>query len=126
MVRLLTYFRAVNEQIVHKPYPIPKILDMIQNLEGFMYATTVDLNMVYYTIWLTPNVQRICMIGTPWGKYAYLRLPMGIKCAPDIFQSKMNSLMSDLEYVKMYLDDLLVPIGSIFEDRLRKLETLFA
>jgi hypothetical protein len=39
------------------------------------------------------------------GKYSYLRLPMGVACAPDIFQAKMSELMSTLEFVRAYIDD---------------------
>ena len=46
----LTDFRKVNGQIVRMPSPIPKIADTLQQLEGFKYATSLDLNMAYYTI----------------------------------------------------------------------------
>jgi hypothetical protein len=63
--------------------------------------------MVYYTIRLDPDTSKICTIIFPWGKYSYLRLPMGIAGSPDIFQAKMSLLMVALEFVKTYLDDLL-------------------
>eukprot|EP00957_Ditylum_brightwellii_P121114 9237430-Ditylum_brightwellii.AAC.1 len=65
----------------------------MQKLQGFMYATALDLNMGYYTICLDPDAQRICTLILPWGKYHYLRLPMGLSCAPDSFQEKMSELM---------------------------------
>ena len=80
--------------------------------------------MGYYTIKLDKSAQKICTIVTPVGKYAYLRLPMGINCAPDIFQAKMNNLMSGLEYVKTYLDDLLILSNGTFEDHLSKVGTV--
>ena len=64
---------------------MPLIMDLMQTLEGFTYATTLDLNMGYYTIKLDNAAQKICTIVTPWGKYSYKRLPMGLSCAPDIF-----------------------------------------
>ena len=73
-----------------------------------MFATALDLNMGYYTIRLDPDASKICTIIFPWGKYSYLHLPMGIAGSPDIFQGKMPELMMALEYVKTYLDDLLV------------------
>ena len=124
MVRFLTDFRQVNKQIRRKPYPILKIMVMMQTLEGFIHATTLDLNMGYYTIWLKYGAQQIWKIITPWGKYSYLRLPMGIMCAPDIFQSKMSELMNGLEYVRTYLDDLLVLSDKSFEDHLQRLEAV--
>ena len=47
------------------------------------------------------------MVIMPWGKYKYLWLPMGISCAPDIFQEKMLTLMVGLDFARTYLDDLL-------------------
>ena len=56
----------------------------------------------------------------PWGKYSYMRLPMGIAGSPDIFQEKMSDLMRALIYVRTYLDDLLVITKGAFEDHLVK------
>eukprot|EP00804_Cyclotella_cryptica_P023764 CCRYP_011154-RA/>CCRYP_011154-RA protein AED:0.19 eAED:0.19 QI:6/-1/1/1/-1/0/1/70/58 len=58
----------------------------MQMLEGFTFATALDLNMGYYTIRLDPDASKICTIIFPRGKYSYLRLPMGIAGSPDIFQ----------------------------------------
>ncbi len=97
---------------------------VLQELEGFTFATALDLNMGYYTIRLDPDASRISTVIFPWGKYSYKRLPMGIAGSPDIFQSKMSELMEDLEYVQAYLDDLLCISRSNLEDHLKKLEEL--
>jgi hypothetical protein len=68
------------------PYPIPKIAQMLHELESYAYATSLDLNMGYYTIKLDYDAQEVCTIVTPFGKYQYLRLPMGVSCSPNIFQ----------------------------------------
>ena len=52
-VRTITDFR--DKRIVRRPYPIPKISTILQELEGFTYATALDLNMGYYTIRLDPK-----------------------------------------------------------------------
>jgi hypothetical protein len=44
-------------------------------MEGFTYATQLDLNMGYYTIRLDGDAQKICTIILPWGKYSYMHLP---------------------------------------------------
>ena len=53
-VRTISDFRELNKHIVRKPYPIPKISTILQELEDFTYATALDLNMGYYTIRLDP------------------------------------------------------------------------
>ena len=76
-VRTITDFRELNKQIIRRPYPIPKISTTLQELEGFAYAMALDLNMGYYTIRLDPQAVKMFTIIFPWGKYSYLRLPMG-------------------------------------------------
>jgi hypothetical protein len=98
-VCFLSNFWGVNKRLVRKPFPILKISTVLQELEGFTFATALDLNKGYYTIRLDPDASRICTVIFPWGKYSYKRLPMGIADSPDIFQSKMLELMEDLEYM---------------------------
>jgi hypothetical protein len=114
--------KLINEMLKQIPYPIPKIAQMLQELEKFSYATSLDLNMGYYTIKLDLDAQKLCNIITPFGKYQYLRLPMGVYFSPDIFQEKMSDLMKDLDFVQTYLDDLLIILCSTVEDHLQKLE----
>ena len=107
--RFLTNFRGLNSQIERKPYPLPKISDILQQMEGFSYATAaLDLNMGYYHLLLDAETSNICAIVFPWVFYRYNRLPMGTAVSPDIFQAKMNMLFNELEYVRAYIDDLLI------------------
>ena len=56
-------FRYLNKCLVRRPYYlIPKIADVLQKLEGIHYATSLDLNMGYYTVWLDPDSQKLCTI----------------------------------------------------------------
>ena len=107
-LRSLADLRELNKRIKRKPFPIPKINDLLQKLEVFYFATSLDLNMGYYHIGLTPYASSLCTVVLPWGKYKYLRLPMGLCNSPDIFQEKMIKLMLGLEFSRAYLDDLLV------------------
>ena len=118
-------FRELNKRIVRTPYPIPKISTTVQELEGFTYATALDLNMDYYTIRLDPQASEMCTIIFPWGKYSYLRLPMGFAGSADIFQAEMGNLMASLEYVPVYIDNLLVITKGSLDDHLVKLEAVF-
>jgi hypothetical protein len=75
---------------------------MIRSMEGFTFASALDLNMDYYHIKLDDDAQKLCTIVFPWHmeKYKYKRLPMGIKISPDVFQNVMSKLVQDMEYVK--------------------------
>jgi hypothetical protein len=101
-VRTISEFKELNKRIVRKPYPIPKISTMLQELEGFTYATALDLNlnMGYYTIRLDSTASKMCTIIFPWGKYSYKRLPMGFAGgSANIFQAQIIDLMASLEFV---------------------------
>jgi hypothetical protein len=99
-VRTITDFRELNKRITRILYPIPKISTTLQELEGFTYATALDLNMGYYTIRLDRKMVERFLIIFPWGEYSYLRLPMGYAGSADIFQAEMMNLMEALEYVR--------------------------
>jgi len=121
-LRSLADLRELNKRIKRKPFPLPKISDMLQKLEGFQFATSLDLNMGYYHIELTPESSRLCTVVLPWGKYEYLRLPMGLCNSPDIFQEKMSELMAGLDFARAYIDDLLVVTQGNFITHLDQLE----
>jgi hypothetical protein len=121
-VKLLSDFWKVNKRLIRTPFPIPKISMVLQEIEGFSFATALDLNMGYYTFRLDPDASKICTIIFPWGKYSYKRLPMGIAGSHDIFQGKMSELMESFEYVRAYLDDLLCISKLSLEDHLEKLK----
>jgi dihydroorotate dehydrogenase len=103
---------------------------MIRSMEGFTSASALDLNMGYYHIKIDhdadADAQKLCTIVFPWGKYKYKRLPIGIKISPDVFQRVMSKLVQDMEYVKTYLDDLLILTNSSFKDHPLKLQMVLA
>ena len=78
--------------------------------------------MGYYHIELMPFSTRLCTIIIPWGKYKYQHLQMCLCNSPDIFQEHMFELFSDLEYVQVYINDLLVMSCSTFEEHLEWFE----
>ena len=122
-VRVVTDFRKLNSQLVRKPFPLPKIADLLQKLRNFRYATAIDLSMAYYHIPMDEHSQRLCTTIFPWGKYWYKVLPMGINNSPDIFQEVMNKIMGDLEFALTYLDDVLIVSNGTYEDHLNKVKT---
>ena len=50
IVCFLGDFSNINKQLKRKPYPMPKINEMLLKLDGFQYAASLDLNMRYYHI----------------------------------------------------------------------------
>ena len=125
-VRFINDFRELNKRIKRKPFPIPHIQDMLLNLEGFQYATSLDLNMGFYHKELNPDSRKLCTLVFPFGKYEMQRLPMGLCNSPDIFQEKMSELFDGLDFVRTYIDDLLILSKGSYQDHLEKLEKVLA
>jgi hypothetical protein len=95
-LRFICDLREINKRLVRKPYPLPKVQDLLRKIGKFKYATTLDLVMGFYNITMDEEAQRICTLILPWGKYRLTRLAMGLVIAPDVFQARIHDIFHDL------------------------------
>ena len=109
-VRFLNNFINLNKKLKQKPHPMPKINEMLLKLEGFQYASSLDLNMgwLYYHIRLSENASNLCRIILLWVKYRYKRLTIGVDNSPELFQQKTNNLFHGFKFICAYIYDILI------------------
>jgi hypothetical protein len=65
-IRVLTNFCVLNWYLKQKPYLLPKISDLLQKLEGFTWATALDLSMGCYHIVLHKESSYLYTMIVPW------------------------------------------------------------
>ena len=78
--------------------------------------------MGYYHTNLYTDSKQLCTIVLPRGKYEYQKLQTCLCNSPDIFQEKMDELFNGLEYVRAYIDDLIIISNGNIEDHLNKVK----
>lgn len=121
-VRICGDFKlTVNQASKLDRYPILKIEDLFANLAGGKAFSKLDMSQAYQQIVLEERSQNFVVINTHQGLFRYKRLPFGIASAPGIFQRAMESLLTAIPGVTVYLDDVLIT-GETEEQHLSALE----
>ena len=106
--RFCVDYRKLNAITLQDPFPIPRIDDIIDRLNGSKWFSALDLKAGYWQIQM--DDAHICKtaFSTPDGHYEFKRLPFGLKNAPAAFSRIMFQVLGDLSYVEIYLDDITI------------------
>ena len=99
----------LNRSILRERHPIPAVEQSLAQLAGAQVFSTLDANSGFWLIPLDQESALLTTFITPFGRYClFHRLPFGITSAPEHFQHRISSILSDLEGVLCMMDDVLV------------------
>lgn len=114
----------LNRAILREHYPMNSIEDVCTRLHGSQYFSTLDANSGYFQLKLDEDSSYLTTFNTPFGRYRYLRMPMGLKCSPEIFQREMVQSFGDIKGVEIVMDDILIHGISVQEHDARLKQVL--
>ncbi len=100
--------------------------EILTLVKGFLYASSIDLNMGYPSIPLNDESRKILTIVMPFGAFECLTLPMGVMPASDLFQVRMVHIFAPMKSLRpfLYIDDVLHFKGTTFEEHLNILDEI--
>lgn len=107
-VRICIDPKFLNRAILRECHPIRTIEDILCQVDGSKYFTVLDANMGFFQVQLDYESQLLCSFNTPWGRYMYKRLPMGIKSSPEIYQRKIEEMYANVDHFANVFDDMLL------------------
>ena len=82
--------------------------DITTSCSGATLFSTLDAEKAFYQIQLDEESSKLLTFNTPFGRYRYLSMPMGIKSAPEVYQQRMEQVFEGLPGVKVIMDDIII------------------
>ena len=122
-VRVCIDYRCLNEVTLGDPYYMCTLEEILERVGGSKAISKLNLTKGFYQIGVDPaSIDKTAFI-TPFGKYAFQRMPFGLKNAPAIFQRCMEIVLGDCyTFAAPYIDDIIVfsENGVVHAHHLRK------
>nr|GEX55560.1 reverse transcriptase [Tanacetum cinerariifolium] len=109
-MRLCIDHRDLNRVTIRNRYPLPRIGDLFDQLQGAKFFSKIDLKSGYHQLRVKEQDIPKTIFFTRYGHYKFLVIPFGLTNALVVFMDLMNRIFHEYldKFVIVFIDDILV------------------
>ncbi|KAL4565786.1 hypothetical protein LXL04_029892 [Taraxacum kok-saghyz] len=108
--RMCIDYRELNKLTVKNRYPLPRINDLFDQLQGSTHYSKIDLRSGYHQLSVQQEDVPKTAFRTRYGHYEFLVMPFGLTNAPAVFMDLMNRVCRPYldKFVIVFIEDILI------------------
>nr|GFB64139.1 putative reverse transcriptase domain-containing protein [Tanacetum cinerariifolium] len=109
-LRMCIDYHELNKLTVKNCYPLPRIDDLFDQLQGSSVYSKIDLRLGYHQLRVRQEDIPKTAFRTCYGYYEFQVMPFGLINAPVVFMDLMNRVCKPYldKFVIMFIDDILI------------------